>query len=101
MLSSYEAVMKLTRDRSEWLPIVKPCHDMAGERQEFAGGWVYKRLGRRWFPSLRPLALRGILEKVDTSRGGHRAYYRILDREGVGRALQEAEMAVSSGTTSK
>lgn len=98
MLSSYEAAMKLMRERSAWLPIIKICYDMAGETQEFAGAWVYEQLGRQWFPSLRPLALRGILEKVDISRGGRRAYYRMPDREGVGRALQDAEMPVTSET---
>jgi hypothetical protein len=42
MLSSYEAAMKLMRERSAWLPIIKICYDMAGETQEFAGAWVYE-----------------------------------------------------------
>lgn len=82
MLSSYEAVVKLVRERPEWLPIIKACYDMAGEMQEFAGAWIYKRLGRRWFPSLRLLSLRGILEKVDTSR---RRTSRLLSHAGSGR----------------
>jgi hypothetical protein len=88
MESVYRAVKVLAREHPQWLDVVKACHEEAAEVDEFAGAWVVRRLGR-WIPSLRILARYGILEKVDTSRGGRRAYYRMVDREEVGRALQE------------
>ncbi len=91
MLSAYDAVKNLSSEHPEWLPAVVACYNRTGE---FAGKWILRQIG--WQPnSLRPLASRGILERVDTSRGGHRAYYRMVDWEGVGRALQEEGMAVS------
>jgi hypothetical protein len=88
MLSSYVAVKALANKHPEWLDVVRACYDQANQTQEFAGAWVRRRLGH-WFPSLRTLARYGILEKVDTSRGGKRAYYRMPDREGVEKAMQE------------
>ena len=41
-------------------------------------------------PNLRPLANRGIVEKDgDSTRGGRRAYYRLRDRDALGRALDD------------
>ena len=88
MLSSYSAVKVLASEHPEWLEIPRACYDVADEAEEFAGTWVVNHLGR-WFPSLRILARYGILEKVGTTRGGRRAYYRMVDREGVGTALRE------------
>jgi len=74
------------------LPAIQSqCYELAGETEEFAGAWVVNRLGH-WVPSLRTLASRGVLQKVDTSRGGRRAYYRMLDRAGVRRALEELKV---------
>ena len=86
--SSYTAVKILAREHPDWLPIVRACYDEAAEAQEFAGAWISKRLGH-WFPSLRLLVRYGILTKIETTRGGRRAYYHMPDREGVGEALQE------------
>ena len=88
MPSPYTAVKEIAREKPEWIPVVQACYEEAGETEEFAGAWVLNRLGR-WVPSLRSLASRGVLQKVDTTRGGRRAYYRMLDRDGVGRALEE------------
>ena len=93
MLSPYAAVKVLARENPEWLDVVRACYDQAEETEEFAGAWVRRRLGR-WFPSLRILGRYGILEKVDVSRGGRRAYYRMPDREGVEKALRELGIPV-------
>lgn len=93
MLSSCAAVKVLAREHPEWLDVVRACYNQAEETEEFAGAWVRRRLGR-WFPSLRTLAQYGILEKVDISRGGRRAYYRMPDREGVEKALRELGIPV-------
>ncbi len=93
MLSSYAVVKIFAKEHPEWLDVVHACYNQAEETQEFAGAWVCRRLGR-WFPSLRVLARYGILEKVDIARGGRRAYYRMSDRKGVGKALQELGIPV-------
>ena len=88
MPSAYTAVREIAVERPEWLAVIRACYEVANETDEFAGAWVLNRLGR-WVPSLRTLATRGILQKVDTSRGGRRAYYRMPDRGGVRSALEE------------
>ena len=92
MLTAYEAVILLAKERPGWLDVVKTCCIEAAETDQFAGAWVFWRLGR-WFPSLRTLVRYGILEKVGTSRGGRRAYYRMPRREEVRRALQDLGMS--------
>jgi len=91
MSSSYEGVMLLAEQRPVWLDVVKTCYMEAAETDRFAGAWVFWRLGR-WFPSLRTLVCYGVLEKVSTSRGGRRAYYRMPRREEVRRALRDLGM---------
>ena len=71
---------------NDWLVIVRRCYEITEKTEEFAGAWIAKD---GWFPSLRTLARYGILVKLETSRGGRRAYYKMPDREGVGRALRE------------
>ena len=88
MLSSYSAVKVLVEERPQWLDVVRACYEISEEHEDFAGAWVVSKLGR-WIPSLRTLKSYGILEKIDTSRGGRRAYYRLCNREEVGRALAE------------
>src|SRR6266478_6187351 len=56
-----------------------------GLDQDFAARWV---LGGLPVVNLRTLSARGILEKVGSARGGDRAYYRMTDPDGVGRALR-------------
>jgi hypothetical protein len=86
----YEAVKRLAQERPDFLEAVKGCYEEP-EGREFAGKWIVKRL-TRGPTSLGPLARRGILESVRTRRGGRRAYYRVRDREGVGRALRELDL---------
>ena len=86
MSPTYDTVKALVREHPEWLPIIRACCDLSQRHGEFAGAWV--EVGY-WFPSLRPLASRGILERMGGSRGGKRAYYRMPDREGVAKAVAE------------
>ena len=82
-------VRQLTLERPEWLPVLETCYEVAmSTSNRFCGAWVYWRR-RQWFPSLRPLVRYGILEKLDTTRGGRRAYYRMVDPEGVHKDLKE------------
>ncbi len=96
MLSGYNAVMRLARERPDWLPVVQACLEEARENKgEFAGTWVLervKKLGIKWFPNLRLLVGYAILKHEDTTRGGRRAYYTMPDREGVEKALQELKL---------
>jgi hypothetical protein len=92
--SGYDAVMIAAKELpAEWLLVIAACSQEAQEAEmysgRFAGAWVVKRAGR-WVPSLRPLAVRGIVEKVgETTRGGRRAYYRMADIQGVNKALTQ------------
>jgi len=95
MLGAEEAVLLLGREHPAWLPVVQACYEEAARPGRFAGAWVLRRLGQ-WRPGLRLLVRYGILEKVgETTRGGRRAYYRMPDREGVGRALRELGLVSS------
>jgi hypothetical protein len=62
----------------------------------FAGRWVLQEWATRtggttWRPGgLRPLAAEGlIVNAMQSTRGGHRAYYRMPDREEIERTLAE------------
>ncbi len=91
--SGYYAVKRLARERTNWLPIVEAClEEEKRTNGDFAGAWVLetaKKRGIQWFPNLRVLVSYGILQVKDRSRGGRRAYYKVLDPEGVQKALQE------------
>jgi hypothetical protein len=95
LISGDRAVMRLEMEHSseQWLRIVKACLTLADRTKcEFAGAWVLeeaKKEGITWFPNLRPLVTCGILERTSGSRGGRRAYYVMLDPEGVRNALRE------------
>ena len=94
MISGYNAVKILSVEKPNWLPMVKASLELAKENGEFAGSWVLNRLkeiGINWFPGLRTLTAYKILERIDTSRGGRRAYYKMLDPDGVEKALKEIE----------
>jgi hypothetical protein len=91
-----QAVRRLAIERPEWLPILEAATAVAARVEEhggeFAGAWVVDELARRglprWIPNLRILVSYGLLEKSGPStRGGRRAYYRMLDRGGVEDAL--------------
>ena len=93
MLSGYDAVRILAKERPDWLPIVRACLEEAKDTKgRFAGAWVRskaEKYGINWFPGLRLLVGYGILKHEDTTRSGRRAYYTMPDCEGVEKALQE------------
>lgn len=96
MVSGYDAVQVLAKERPDWLPIVKACLEVAKDTKgRFAGTWVLKKMKEKgitdWFPGLRLLVGYGILKHENTTRGGRRAYYTMPDCEGVEKALQELE----------
>ncbi len=72
-----------------WLSIVRACYETAGrvEGGAFAKAWVRKLDGLPINP--KKLARFGIVSHVKSTRGNHRAYWRMVDREGVGTALRE------------
>ena len=91
-------VLRLAHEHPDWLPILRAACTKARETEqtcgEFAGSWVLQEAARmtgqpEWRPGLRLLSSWGLLEKTDVARGGRRAYYRMLDREGIERALEE------------
>lgn len=88
-MSSYDRILQLAREGNALaLGILKQCYDWVlkhGHDQMFAARWV---LGGIPVINLKTLRARGILEKVGSSRGGHRAYYRMPDPDGVGQALR-------------
>jgi hypothetical protein len=93
MLSGYNALKRLSRERTDWIPIVESCLEEAKSvNGEFAGTWVLERAKQRgvnWFPNLRLLVSYGILKHEDTARGGRRAYYSMPDPAGIEKALKE------------
>lgn len=91
-ISGYKAVKRLSVERPDWLPIVRECLNLFKEiKSDFAGAWVFKRVQEKGikFSNLRLLTSFGILKKEGTSRGGRRAYYSMVDPEGVEIALKE------------
>ena len=93
MESSHDAVITLANEHPEWLSTVAVCYKFGLAGQEFAGKWVLDYSGHK-MPSLRPLSSRGIIEKVDTSRSGTRAYYVLKDAVGVRQALDELSISI-------
>ncbi len=93
-MSSYDRTMQLVREGNALaLVLLKECYRWVlaqGRDQIFAARWVLERLPEI---NLRTLSARGILEKVGSSRGGHRAYYRMVDPDAVGRALRTLGIA--------
>jgi hypothetical protein len=94
--SGYVAATRFLRDHPEpnWLLVLKACVKEARRTKDvgFAGAWVLREAQRaagiKWFPNLRPLVSAGILQRTEVSRGGKRAYYVMLDPEGVEEALR-------------
>jgi hypothetical protein len=88
-MSAYDRTMQLAREGNALaLGILKQCYNWVlkqGRDQMFAARWV---LGGIPVINLRTLRVRGILEKVGSSRGGHRVYYHMVDPDGVGQALR-------------
>ena len=93
-MSTYDRTMQLAREGNALaLGILKQCYDWVlkqGRDQMFAARWV---LGGIPVVNLRTLSARGILKKVGSSRGGHRAYYVMVDWDDVGRALHALGLA--------
>ena len=91
----YVAATRFLRDHPEWIPVLSACVIEAARTgaHGFAGAWVLKEAlrtsGVKWFPNLRPLVSAGVLQRIDVSRGGKRAYYVLLDPAGVAAALNE------------
>ena len=93
-MSTYDRTMQLAREGNALaLGILKQCYDWVlkqGRDQMFAARWV---LGGIPVVNLRTLSARGLLRKVGSSRGGHRAYYVMVDPDDVGRALHTLGLA--------
>lgn len=91
--SGYKGVMRIAYEKPEWLGVVQSALETArATKGDFAGAWVLNRAkekGINWFPNLRILVTYGILQKIDVSRGGRRAYYSMPDPEGVEQAIKE------------
>lgn len=89
LMSSYDRTMQLAGEGNGFaLALLKACHQWVlkqGPDHHFAARWVLREIP---VVNLRTLSARGILEKVGSSRGGHRAYYRMTDPDGVGQALR-------------
>jgi hypothetical protein len=90
MESGYVPVMRLAVEDPEWLSLVKAASEFAGQfGNHFSGKWILERAQAGWFPNLKALVTRGILEKEYSNASGTKAYYRLRDAEGTGRALSE------------
>ena len=99
----YDGSMRLAHDLPEWIEILSATYRVASSNDgRLCGRWVRNELLRSgWkgmtygegialtFPGLGPLARRGILRQDGTSRGGDRAYYQLIDPDGVEQALRE------------
>ena len=91
--------MRLLLEHPDEMPVLqaacvqaRKCAPYGGE---FAGSWVLDEMKQQtgepaWRPGLRRLVAAGLLEKSGESvRGGKRAYYRMMDPDGVEQALAE------------
>ena len=87
-MTAYDRTMQLaTEGNALALGLLKACYQWVlkqGRDQDFAAQWV---LGGMPVVNLRTLSARGILQKTGSARRGHRAYYRMVDPDGVGQAL--------------
>jgi hypothetical protein len=99
----YIATKRFLRDYPRWFQVVRACVAEAEKtRGEFAGTWALreaKKSGLDWFPNLRPLVSYKILQRTDVTRGGRRAYYVMIDIEGVKAALTELQDAIDEAAT--
>ncbi|HEV3312150.1 MAG TPA: hypothetical protein VG815_16695 [Chloroflexota bacterium] len=93
-----EAVFRLAAEDPQWIPAVRAALFLADSGTGvFAGSWILAELRRRqaprtWYPNFRRLVTFGILESAGNStRQGQRAYYRIINIEGVRTALAELD----------
>ncbi len=92
-LGGNSAVLRLAEEDPDgrWLLTVRAAlrvYERIGGAS-FAGRWVLNELKRSgedrwWRPGLHPLVRAGILRKEgESTRGGDRAYYVLIDPEGV------------------
>ena len=94
--AGHAAVLKLASDlaepdRDRWLAIIKACWQLTRRvgPARFAKKWLGEEFVDARF-SLRKLNSYAILERDgELVRGGHRAYWRMPDPDGVERALNE------------
>ena len=109
MLPTRDAIRTLASERRDWIPIVRSCLRMARRTADsgFAGRWVLNDLKSKekwtglthghttvqWFPGLTLLVRCGILSHRSSTRGGKRAYYTMVDPDGVESALNELGLA--------
>jgi hypothetical protein len=91
---AYQSVMAI-KDQ-HLLVAVAACVELAdelGPTTDLAGSWILDRARTRipglWLPNFKPFVTHNILIRVGGSRGGQRAYYRLVDLEGTRRALIE------------
>ncbi|MHB8277882.1 MAG: hypothetical protein ACYDIA_09545 [Candidatus Humimicrobiaceae bacterium] len=95
MISGYSAAKRLLEEKPKWFPIVLETLEAAKKYREFAGSWVLRKIKEKGEiyplgPGLRTFVAFGILKRTETAGSGRRAYYVMLDPEGVERALKEA-----------
>jgi hypothetical protein len=90
----YRAVMAV--ERTYELLAIAACVELAdelGPEQPLAGEWILDRTRVRipdyWIPNFKPFVKKGVLTRVSGSRGGKRAYYLMVDRDGSKLALVE------------
>ena len=86
-MSGYDAVMQIKREQPEWLPAVVLCYQHRGQ---FRGQHILEQLPDKHGRTLRPLVKSGVIEHVRSVAGG--AWYRVSDRDGVGRALRQLRL---------
>jgi hypothetical protein len=90
MESGREPVLKLAVEDPEWLPLVKAAWESAQDfGNHFSGNGSSGPRRPAGFLNLKPLVKRGILEKEYSTASGRKAYYRLVDTGGAGRALRE------------
>jgi hypothetical protein len=101
--STAAAVIALALDHPDWIPVLQAACAVAKQTEnfggQFAGRWVLQEWQQQtgepqWQPGLKRLVAYGLIDPVgESTRGGKRRYYRMPDRAGVERALQELAKA--------
>lgn len=93
--NGYVSTIELLKDHPEWLMVIRATLEEAKsvKNNRFAGAWILnraKKSGVHWIPNFRKLVSYGILKKDgESTQGGRRAYYSMLDIAGVEKALEE------------
>jgi hypothetical protein len=92
-------VQRFALEQPDWIVVLEATCAQAKSAEpyggQFAGSYVVQELSRMagqrvHVPGLRRLVTYGFLEKCgESTRGGRRAYYRMIDRVGVEDALAE------------